>query len=126
LHTTELRFAYSYSIIREEHARVQAALLLALLLATKNNSSKAITWLDVKFSVKMASYALLDADEVGVAYDRVPIHFYEEYLVLLRGRYVCQWSNDNLSATCWQGLLFAAFGSISELIISIDFRSNVN
>ena len=68
-------FARSYSVIREERARVRVDLLPALLLVVGNNSSRAATWLDIKFPMKMASYARLDADEVGVAYDRVPILF---------------------------------------------------
>jgi hypothetical protein len=65
----------SYSIIREESAEVRAVLLPSLLLVDGNNSFKAATWLDVKFPVKIVSYARLDADEVGVAYDMVPILF---------------------------------------------------
>jgi hypothetical protein len=72
---TELRSAHSYSVILEERAMVRAALLPSLLLVVGNNSSRAATWLDVKFPVKMASYARLDVDEVGVACDRVPILF---------------------------------------------------
>jgi hypothetical protein len=39
--------------------------LPALLLVAGNSSSKAATWLDVKFLANMASYAPLDADETG-------------------------------------------------------------
>ena len=66
-------FARSYSVIREERARVRVDLLPALLLVVGNNSSRAATWLVIKFPVKMALYARLDADEVGVACDWVPI-----------------------------------------------------
>jgi hypothetical protein len=59
--------------MREERASVRVALLPALLLVVGNNSSRAATWLDVKFLMKMASYARLDTDEVGITYDRVLI-----------------------------------------------------
>jgi hypothetical protein len=40
---------------------------VVLLLVDGNSLSKAATWLDVKFLVNMASYALLDTDETGAA-----------------------------------------------------------
>jgi hypothetical protein len=43
------------------------------VLAAGNNSSRALTWLDVKFPVKMASYAPLHAEDTGAADDAMPI-----------------------------------------------------
>jgi hypothetical protein len=40
--------------------------LPALVLVAGNNSSRASTWLNVEFPVKMVSYAPLDAEETGV------------------------------------------------------------
>jgi hypothetical protein len=45
----------------------EKSFLLVLVLAAGNNSSRASTWLDVKFAVKMASYAPLDAEDTGAA-----------------------------------------------------------
>jgi len=81
-----MRSARSYSVIQEARIGVQAVVLKTLLLVARNNSSKASTWLDVKFSVKMVSYARLDMDEVGVTCGRLPILFMRSTLPCLKVR----------------------------------------
>jgi hypothetical protein len=100
---------------------VRAALLPSLLLVVGNNSSRAATWLDVKFPVKMASYARLDVDEVGVACDRVPILFMRSTSPRLEvGTCASGWAAIHLLLV-GRGLLVAAF-CLSRVAIKGDLH----